>query len=142
MPVYSSIPINVIIGAPTGITVQPTNANVITVPQPTIPKGGGVGQVLAKAGAGDYILAWVNGGGGGGGGTSGTATFSGTGLLIQFLIPHGLGVVPGSVNVIAQSDDAVGITGTGTDNTYIYINYGIAPPLGTNNVVIAWQADI
>lgn len=140
--VITSLPVNVIIGAPTGITVQPINSNVITVPQPTIPKGGTVGQVLAKAGSGDYILGWVNGGGGGGTGSSGTATFSGTGILIQFAIPHGLGVIPGSVNVIAQSDDAVGITGTGKDNVNIYVNYGIAPPEGDDNVVIAWQAEL
>lgn len=144
MPVYTALPVNVIIGAPTGITVQPTNANVITVPQPTIPKGGAVGQVLAKAGSGDYILTWINNGGGGSTGRSGTATFTGDGVTLQFAIPHGLGVVPSSFNFIAQSTDAIGVTkGTPPDNTYLYADFGISPPIdGPNNVVIAWQADI
>jgi hypothetical protein len=144
MPVYTGIPLNVIIGAPTGITVQPTNPNVVTVPQPTIPKGGTSGQVLAKASNSDYILTWVNNGSGGTTGRSGTATFTGDGVILQFAIPHGLGVVPGSFNLIPQSTDAIGLTkGTLPDATYLYADYGIAPPVdGSGNVVIAWQADI
>jgi len=143
--VITSLPVSVIIGAPNGITVQPTNSNVITQPQPTIPKGGTAGQVLAKASNSDYILTWINNGGGGGGtGRSGTATFTGDGVTLQFAIPHGLGVVPGSFNFIAQSTDAIGVTkGTPPDNTYLYADFGISPPInGPNNVVIAWQADI
>lgn len=67
---------------------------------------------------------------------------SGTGIQLQFIIPHGLSGVPSFISADAGSADAVGITSRTADATYIYVNYGAAPPLGVNNVVIYWSARI
>lgn len=142
MPVYEAAPISVIIGAPNGIVVDPTPSNVITQPQATIPVGGTVGQVLAKSSNLDFILKWVNQTGGAGSLNSGTAIFSGTGLQLTFLIPHGLASTPSYVQVAPESGDAAGILSpTLADANNIIVNYGAAPPLGTGNVSIFWAAN-
>lgn len=66
------------------LSTAPTDGQVLSFDTPTskwkpktligIPAGGTVGQVLSKASAGDYDIAWANAGGGGGGSSGETLT--------------------------------------------------------------------
>jgi len=71
----------------------------------------------------------------------GVAVFSGDGSTTQFKIEHGLSRAPSKVLVTPASADAVGDFYVTWDGTYIYINYSTAPPSGTDNVKLAWQAE-
>ena len=75
---------------------------------------------------------------------SGTATFSGDGSTTQFKIEHGLVTTPSKAKtrVWALSADAAGDFWIDVDDTYIYVNYKTAPPSGTNNIVLGWEAEV
>ena len=73
---------------------------------------------------------------------SGTATFSGDGTTTQFSIAHGLVSTPSKVLVTPMSSDAVGDFWIDVDDTYIYVNYKTAPPSGTDNIVLGWEAEV
>lgn len=73
---------------------------------------------------------------------SGTATFSGDGLTTQFAIPHRLVSTPSKVLVTPMSADASGDFYVTVDATNIYVNYKTAPPVGTNNIVLSWYAEV
>mgnify|MGYP000333038946 CR=1 FL=1 len=73
---------------------------------------------------------------------SGVATFSGDGSATQFTIPHGLVAEPSVVNVTPLSADAAGDFYVTKDADNIYVNYLTAPPSGTDNVVLAWRAEV
>ncbi len=73
---------------------------------------------------------------------SGTATFSGDGTTTQFKIAHGLVKTPSKVKVTPASADAAGDFYVTVDTTYIYVNYLTAPPSGTDNVVLYWEAEV
>lgn len=72
---------------------------------------------------------------------SGTATFSGDGVTTQFIIAHGLPSTPSKVRVIPASVDAAGDYYITKDVTYIYVNYKTAPPSGTDNIILYWEAE-
>jgi hypothetical protein len=71
---------------------------------------------------------------------SGTAVFSGDGTTTQFAIAHGLSSTPTTAIVTPASSGASGSFYVTVDATYIYVNYATAPPAGTNNVVLYWEA--
>ena len=73
---------------------------------------------------------------------SGVATFSGDGVSTQFTIAHGLVSTPSSVRVTPGSVDASGQFYITVDNTNIYVNYLSAPPSGTNNITLYWEAEV
>lgn len=73
---------------------------------------------------------------------SGTATFSGNGTQTQFIIPHGLAWYPTSAVVTAGSSDARGDFYVTYDTVNLTITYAVAPPSGTNNVVLRWYAEM
>jgi len=73
---------------------------------------------------------------------SGTATFSGTGAQTVFTIAHGCALTPTHVNLEAKSADASGDKYWSADATNITVTFKTAPPLGTNNVVIGWKAEV
>jgi hypothetical protein len=72
----------------------------------------------------------------------GTATFSGDGTTTTFNIAHGLAGTPKSWRVEAGSADAKGDKYVTADATYLYVTFATAPPSGTNNVVLVWQAEM
>jgi hypothetical protein len=72
----------------------------------------------------------------------GTSTFSGNGTVTQFTIPHGLVQAPTKVSVTPASANASGSFYVTFDATNIYVNYATAPPAGTNNVVLSWEAEV
>jgi len=71
---------------------------------------------------------------------SGTATFNG-GTTV-FNIPHGLASTPSSYLVTPASSDAKGEFYITADATNIVVTYTTAPPAGTNNVKLSWQAKV
>jgi hypothetical protein len=73
---------------------------------------------------------------------SGTATFSGDGSTTTFTIAHGLAGSPKSWRVEAGSADAKGNKYVTADATNLTVTFATAPPSGTNNVVLVWQAEI
>jgi hypothetical protein len=73
---------------------------------------------------------------------SGTATFSGNGTQTQFTIAHGLAGTPKSYRVEAGSADAKGDKYVTADATNLTVTFATAPPSGTNNVVLVWQAEM
>jgi hypothetical protein len=73
---------------------------------------------------------------------SGTATFSGNGSQTQFTIAHGLAGTPKSWCVEAGSADAKGDKYVTADATNLTVTFAAAPPSGTNNVVLVWQAEM
>jgi parallel beta-helix repeat protein len=73
---------------------------------------------------------------------SGVATFSGTGTQTTFTISHGLAGAPKSWRVEAGSADAKGDKYVTADATNLIVVFAIAPPAGTNNVVLVWQAEM
>ena len=74
----------------------------------------------------------------------GTATFSGDGGTTQFAIAHGLVTTPdkSKTKVWTLSADAAGDFWIDVDDTYIYVNYKTAPPSGTSNIVLGWEAEV
>lgn len=75
--------------------------------------------------------------------TGGTATFSGDGSNIQFVIPHNLSVTPSVFTVNAASQDAIAFPFYVTaDANNLYVNYSTAPSAGTNNLIFSWFASI
>ena len=73
---------------------------------------------------------------------SGKAVFSGDGSTTQFSIAHGLVSTPNKVIVTPCSADASGSFYVTVDDTYIYVNYNTAPPSGTDNVCLYWEAEV
>jgi parallel beta-helix repeat protein len=73
---------------------------------------------------------------------SGTATFSGNGSTTTFTIAHGLAGTPKSWRVEAGSSDAKGDKYVTADDTNLTVTFATAPPSGTNNVVLVWQAEM
>lgn len=72
----------------------------------------------------------------------GKAVFSGDGSTTQFKIAHGLVAAPSKVVVTPCSADAAGEFYVTVDDTYIYVNYSTAPPSGTDNVCLYWEAEV
>jgi hypothetical protein len=71
----------------------------------------------------------------------GSFTTSGDGTTKAFNIPHGLGVIPKFVNVIASSSDAIGSYIITKDITNITVTYlGFAPITGSSNLTWLWIA--
>ena len=70
------------------------------------------------------------------------ATFSGDGTTTQFKIPHRLISTPTKIQITPGSSDAEGSFYVTADSTYIYVNYATAPPVGTNNIVLYWYAEV
>jgi len=70
------------------------------------------------------------------------AVFSGDGTTTQFKIEHGLVAKPSKVIVTPLSADAKDFSYAEADDTYIYFNFSAAPPSGTNNVKLAWYAEV
>ena len=73
---------------------------------------------------------------------SGKATFSGDGTTTTFTIAHGLVSTPSSVRVTPCSADASGDFYVTADATNITVTYGTAPPSGTDNVCLYWEAEV
>ena len=73
---------------------------------------------------------------------SGKYVTSGDGTTTQFSIPHGLVSTPNYVVVTPCSVGAMGSLYVTVDSTNIYVNYSVAPPAGTNNVCLYWEAEI
>ena len=73
---------------------------------------------------------------------SGTATFDGDGTTTQFTIAHGLVSTPSNVQITPRSADAAGDFYVTVDDTNIYVNYSSAPPSGSDNVVLGWEAEV
>src|SRR5580765_1293916 len=73
---------------------------------------------------------------------SGKATFSGNASTKVFNIPHILSAAPSanSINVTVGSADAAGDFVITSDATNIIVTYPVAPPTGTNNIILYWRA--
>lgn len=67
---------------------------------------------------------------------------SGTGVQKTFNIPHGLVVIPTYVDLSAKSLDATGNKYWNADVTNIIVNFVTPPPLGNNNIIIGWKAEV
>jgi len=72
----------------------------------------------------------------------GTATFSGDGSTTQFSISHGLVSTPSNIQVTPRSEDASGDFYVTANTSNIYVNYLSAPPSGTNNIKLDWNAKV
>lgn len=73
----------------------------------------------------------------------GTATFSGTGSQTTFSIPHGLGQTPTTFYILPKSAATATagrmyVTADATNINFIYQT--AAPALGTDNVILVWEA--
>jgi hypothetical protein len=73
---------------------------------------------------------------------TGTATFSGNASTTTFNIAHGLYATPTSVVVSSGSADTLGDFYITYDATNIIVNFNIAPPTGTSNLVFRWTAEV
>ncbi len=73
---------------------------------------------------------------------SGTFTANGTGSQTQFTIPHGLVSAPTIIELSAKTKDATGEKYWTADAINITVNFVIPPPVGTNNVVLSWKAEV
>jgi hypothetical protein len=73
---------------------------------------------------------------------SGTGTFSGNGSNTSFAITHNLLTSPTVVSITPGTVDAAGDHYVTVDDTNMVAHYKIAPPAGTNNVVLRWGASI
>jgi len=71
-----------------------------------------------------------------------TATFSGDGSTTQFSISHGLVSTPSNIQVTPRSEDASGDFYITANTSNIYVNYLSAPPSGTNNIKLDWNAKV
>lgn len=73
----------------------------------------------------------------------GIATFSGDGSTKNFSIPHKLPGTPAKYSVTPASGDAATYNYCAAANsTNINIYFKTAPPSGTNNLKLAWEADL
>jgi len=72
----------------------------------------------------------------------GTATFSGNGSTTQFSIAHGLISTPSNIQVTPRSEDGSGDFYVTANNSNIYVNYLSAPPSGTDNIKLDWNAKV
>jgi hypothetical protein len=74
----------------------------------------------------------------------GKATFSGNGSTTSFVIPHGLwaGYTPRYWNVVKASNITQDIEYVTADGTNLTVVFESAPPAGTNNVVLSWEAEV
>lgn len=74
-------------------------------------------------------------------GTTGSAIFSGTGVIVTFAVTHGLGATPTQVEVTATSAAAASLffvsAKTGTQFSVTYL---VAPGIGVNNITFDWTA--
>lgn len=73
---------------------------------------------------------------------SGIAGFNGDGTTKNFVIPHGLISAPGKWFVTSNTANAAGIASVTADATNLYVNYSTAPPAGTNNLILIWEAEV
>jgi len=73
---------------------------------------------------------------------SGVATFSGDGLATSFSWAHGLVGTPSVILVTPKSADAAITHSVSADATNITITFSSAPAAGTDNVVLAWYAEV
>jgi len=73
---------------------------------------------------------------------SGVATFSGDGVTTSFSWAHGLVSTPSKILVTPKSADAAITHYVSADATNITITFTTAPAAGTDNVVIAWEAEV
>jgi hypothetical protein len=73
---------------------------------------------------------------------TGTATFSGNATTTTFNIAHGLYAIPTSVVISSGSTDTLGDFYVTYDATNITVNFNIAPPSGSNNLVFRWTAEV
>ncbi len=76
----------------------------------------------------------------------GTNLFSGTGLLKQFSITHGLGYIPRKIYLEATVDihsiyPCFAIRDSTLTTTSMTVWFARPPPIGTNNVSIKWRVD-
>jgi hypothetical protein len=69
-----------------------------------------------------------------------SAAQSGDGSDTTFIIAHGLNITPSYVSVKAASNDAIGSFWLTKDATNITVNYAIAPPSGSSNLIWSWRA--
>jgi len=73
---------------------------------------------------------------------SGLATFSGDGTTKTFSFAHGLSAIPNHVSIEAKSLDACGDKYWSADATNIVISFATAPPAGTDNINLSWDAKV
>lgn len=73
-----------------------------------------------------------------------TTTFSGNGLSISKIIPHGLYATPTSYSVVPSSIDAglAEISYVTADSTNLTVYFKTAPKTGSNNVSLTWKAEV
>jgi len=74
--------------------------------------------------------------------SSGVATFSGDGVTTSFSWAHGLVSTPNVILVTPKSADAAITHSASADAANITIEFTSAPAAGTNNVVLAWYAEV
>lgn len=73
---------------------------------------------------------------------TGAATRSGDSAATSFTIAHGLSGTPSVYFVQAASAAAKNISYVTADATNLTVNYDTAPPTGTNNINLNWEAKI
>lgn len=72
----------------------------------------------------------------------GKHSHSGNGSSVQFTIPHGLGAIPGSYQVMPASSDAAGVSFVEADSDNLIVHYASAPSTGSNNLSWTWSATV
>jgi len=77
----------------------------------------------------------------GGGSDLERATFSGDGVTVTFQIPHLLSGTPSYV-IQPVGEDSAGEYSSNADSTNITITYNVAPPVGSDNVIFDWAANL
>jgi len=75
---------------------------------------------------------------------SGTAILSGDGTTTSFNIEHELGATPTKIRVNPASPDAEGCYAdpSDADATNIVVKFKTAPPSGTDNIKVSWEAEV
>ena len=74
--------------------------------------------------------------------TRGASTQSGDGTTKVFNIAHTLLAAPNTARVVAGSSDALGPFIVTYDATNIIVTYPVAPPSGSSNLVLNWEASV
>lgn len=73
-------------------------------------------------------------------GTSGSAQFSGNGVLTSFVVNHGMGAIPDQVLITAgNATTLLAFVSAKAINTFT-VTFTVAPGVGTNNIVFDWIA--
>lgn len=72
----------------------------------------------------------------------GKAAFSGDKVTTKFAFPHGLATTPRIVSLSAESADAAGDLYWSADSKNVTVIFKAAPPVGKNNVRLAWKAEV